>query len=527
MSADDNILKSFLYQIGAKIDEPSVNRAQAQLGKLEKGVLGLGAIIEGLALTLAAVTIKMADGFEKMYWSSQRTGSSVRNMKAFEYGVSQLGGTVEGAHGALESFAAFMRRTPAASTFIKTNFGVSDHDAQGNLKDQALYLQQILEVTGRMYQTGGAQRAKGLGLAAAIGVTDEDTLRAVINPDFIGMLVKYNDEVTKAGVNLDQTAKDSKAFMQQTRDLGAQLDLLKDKVFASLEGKLGDKLVQVTDYLKDHLPEISTDITNVAGAINNIADAITSVVAVVTHLATALDHLVPDWLKNLLSRIGPAGTIQDLLAGKYNNLLAKLPGAVDAGAAQAQRAATVSPGFQHQAAKLFNAWAPRGLRNNNPGNIRYGKFAQSQGASGQDADGFAVFPTLGAGVAASSALLSKYLAGGINTVSRVIARWAPPSENNTKAYTNYVSKRLGVGADQPLTAAQVQGIQSSIYAMEVGSDNWHRASQGLSGAPITIHNDTDIHVNGADDPHATAAAVASQQGRAYADQLRNTKGALQ
>jgi hypothetical protein len=44
--------------------------------------------------------------------------------------------------------------------------------------------------------------------------------------------------------------------------------------------------------------------------------------------------------------------------------------------------------------------------NNNPGNIKYGKFAKSQGATGKDKDGFAIFPDRNKGTAAMKSLLT-------------------------------------------------------------------------------------------------------------------------
>lgn len=76
----------------------------------------------------------------------------------------------------------------------------------------------------------------------------------------------------------------------------------------------------------------------------------------------------------------------------------------------------------------------------NPGNLR------PPGAS----TGFAKYSTPEAGLQALDGNLKAYGAKGINTVSQIITRWAPPSENNTAAYVAAVSRRLGVNPNQPL-----------------------------------------------------------------------------
>lgn len=93
---------------------------------------------------------------------------------------------------------------------------------------------------------------------------------------------------------------------------------------------------------------------------------------------------------------------------------------------------------------------PRGLRNNNPGNIEDGAFARSipgyQGSDGR----FAVYDSLDNGRAAHAALLGSYGRKGINTVEGVVNRWAPPSENNTGAYVKFVAEKMGVDPRAPL-----------------------------------------------------------------------------
>jgi hypothetical protein len=77
----------------------------------------------------------------------------------------------------------------------------------------------------------------------------------------------------------------------------------------------------------------------------------------------------------------------------------------------------------------------RAQRNNNPGNIEYGPFARSHGATGGDPR-FAIFPTPEAGFAALVGLLLKHYLG--MTVAQALSHWAPPVENNTAQYIRNV-----------------------------------------------------------------------------------------
>lgn len=90
----------------------------------------------------------------------------------------------------------------------------------------------------------------------------------------------------------------------------------------------------------------------------------------------------------------------------------------------------------------------RGLRNNNPGNIREGKgdstFWVGERASDDDPS-FEEFNTMQHGIRAAAVLFRNYQSTyGLDSIARLIGRWAPPSENDTAAYIAHVSARTGI-----------------------------------------------------------------------------------
>lgn len=124
--------------------------------------------------------------------------------------------------------------------------------------------------------------------------------------------------------------------------------------------------------------------------------------------------------------------------------------------------------------------APRGIRNNNPGNIEDGKFAQSQpGYAGSDGR-FAIFESPQAGSSAASNLIGAYGNKGINTISGIINRWAPAADNNnTSAYIAAVSKATGIPSDQPIDTSDPavrNKIASAIGQFENGAGGTSRGT---------------------------------------------------
>lgn len=84
----------------------------------------------------------------------------------------------------------------------------------------------------------------------------------------------------------------------------------------------------------------------------------------------------------------------------------------------------------------------RAWRNNNPGNIEAGSYANSQGAVGTDGR-FAVFPTFAHGRRAKERLIFEAGAYRNLSLADAIARYAPPSENNTAFYLAQVAAAVG------------------------------------------------------------------------------------
>ncbi len=114
----------------------------------------------------------------------------------------------------------------------------------------------------------------------------------------------------------------------------------------------------------------------------------------------------------------------------------------------------------------------RGERNGNPGNIKDGPWAQAQpGYIGSDGT-FAKFAP-GAGAAAQEKLLAQnYVAKGFDTPAKIINRYAPAGENSGASISNYigyVSRKLGIGANDQVSPAQVPALAQAMREFETGN----------------------------------------------------------
>lgn len=91
---------------------------------------------------------------------------------------------------------------------------------------------------------------------------------------------------------------------------------------------------------------------------------------------------------------------------------------------------------------------PRGLKNNNPGNIRINSdHFQGEIKPSQD-KAFKQFETMAYGYRALLKMLQSYKKNrDCDTIRKMISRWAPENENNTKAYYTYVANKVGTSPD--------------------------------------------------------------------------------
>ncbi len=125
---------------------------------------------------------------------------------------------------------------------------------------------------------------------------------------------------------------------------------------------------------------------------------------------------------------------------------------------------------------------PRGIRNNNPLNIRKSadKWQGQINANVNDNDNnsslkgesdFCQFYTMEYGWRAAFVILCKTYYGKykLRTIRDIVSRWAPAKENNTPAYIRHVSDYTGIGPDRDLGDPQTHPTNWLLtgYAMAV------------------------------------------------------------
>lgn len=125
-------------------------------------------------------------------------------------------------------------------------------------------------------------------------------------------------------------------------------------------------------------------------------------------------------------------------------------------------------------------FAPRGVRNRNPLNIRRSKtpwfgevdhidVVDTKGESGAARfydKSFCQFSDVKYGYRAAFKLIKKYIeVYECNTIRKIINRWAPPTENNTSNYVEHVCKWQCLDADAKITTSNHNGLVRLVFGM--------------------------------------------------------------
>lgn len=264
MSDNAETIKDFLISLGFDIDTAGASKFESVLKGVTTSVLKVGAVVEGAAASVLLFTTQIANGMDKVYWASQRTGASVEGIKSLGYAASQTGASAESAMSSLEGLASFMRSNPGAEGFLN-RLGVQTRDASGKMRDTASIFTGVGQKLNSMPFYRAKQYAQMLGI-------DENTLMAM-RRGMNGFTADYQSMLQKTGFNADKAAVQSNKFMTSMRGLTGLFGIMRDKIGSNLAGGLAGSLDSLRKRILDNFPKIEETLTKVIKGILWFADA--------------------------------------------------------------------------------------------------------------------------------------------------------------------------------------------------------------------------------------------------------------
>ena len=279
-------IKDFLVSLGFDVDESGQKKFESVIKGVTANVLKMGLAVEAGALTIVGFTTKIADGLDKLYFASQRTGASVAGIKALGYAASQTGTDAAAAQNSLESLAKFMRNSPGAEGFLN-RLGVKTKDSKGARLDTSAIFTGVGEKLKNMPYYKANQYAQMLGI-------DENTLMS-IRSGLTSFTADYQSMLSKTGFDAEKAAKQSNKFMTSMRGLTSLFGILRDKIGSNLAGGLSGSLETLRKRILDNFPLIEKTITNLIKGVLFLADIFSRMAYRVTQAAGS----IIDWWKRL------------------------------------------------------------------------------------------------------------------------------------------------------------------------------------------------------------------------------------
>ncbi|MCU4119293.1 hypothetical protein [Variovorax sp. N23] len=404
------------------------------------GAIGgpIGAFVGGAAVIVGATTA-VAVRMGQLGFGIQRTAKNlnVTTDHLQEYrGAAKLAGleteTMDSSMGALGTTLqdALAGRNLQAATLL-SQMGISIKKTKDGAVDTVQALRDISDVVSRVKDQNMARKISDmLGVGELLPMLREGTKQL---DDWIAQVRRAGGVMSTDLVDANKKQADS---WNQTK--------------AAIDGmgtSLGNLLAQYV-----HLDDFASGVSKIASSTKEWADKKTSTDKGGDKPSVVRSSMVG----GLLS--GPVGAGAGALFGLISKFGAKatpqgsrsFSGSITNADGTTVSDNSAGAGRGRAQVPAADASAPRGIRNNNPGNLNY---AGQAGASKEGGPGgrFAVFATPEAGITAAAKNLMAYQDKyGINTIEKIIKRWAPSTENDTSAYISTVSKQTGIKSDQPL-----------------------------------------------------------------------------
>ena len=276
-------LEQFVVALSAKIDKASFQHMGERLNKIKTDVFKLTAVFGGLTTAVLAVS----DHFARLGYEAQNAGSTIESMGKISYAIKQMGGHASNVKASLEHLFDFLHFHGAGATTFLNKLGVAVKKSNGQFRDTADIMTDLMGRLSVMYHKGGVNQAKAFMIAQRVGI-DENTFKAMINhPDMLKTQeAQYEDVYARLGMNPNEAGQQSQQLMRQVNRLMLAIEVLGQKIAISLVHAFGGKTL---DDFTNNLLAHGNDIAHV---IDNMAKMAVVASQSLSAMADHIDHMV-------------------------------------------------------------------------------------------------------------------------------------------------------------------------------------------------------------------------------------------
>lgn len=257
----NDTLRSFLVDLGFKVDESSWRKFNTSLEGASKQLLRIGQEVAAASAAIVAASVVVANRMEKLAYASQRTGVTVAGLKQIQYAASQVGLSAETAMGSIEGFAEALRMNPGKGALLK-NWGISTEDPKKAFEG-------LLQKLSTMAPYVAAKFAQMFGIAPEAVQPLLQNLRS-----FMEEQDAYLAKVRRFGLDPQKLAADSKAFNKQLRSLKADLGLMVDVIESRLLPIMTPLVEKFERWISSHADEFAKAVASAFERLANFLEKV-------------------------------------------------------------------------------------------------------------------------------------------------------------------------------------------------------------------------------------------------------------
>jgi hypothetical protein len=257
MATDREVIQEFLVSLGFKIDEAGMKKFDNTLSGTTKGFVGMAATVIAAGVAIDKFVMHFADGLEKLYYQSIRTGSTAQNLMSFGQAAAQVGLDADTLKQSVTGMQAAIENSGGGLQEVMRGLGVGDEIT--DTTERFLALNQAL---AKMWNTGDAvTKATAIQYAQMFGEGQEQFVQLALHIDEVTSayrrLQKENadvtPEMTKNARDLENAARDSaNAWSKVGRSIFSALEPLV-KGFYLRSKEILPKISQfITDSMNDN-----------------------------------------------------------------------------------------------------------------------------------------------------------------------------------------------------------------------------------------------------------------------------------
>lgn len=468
----------------AKDMEAAGKRAASFFGSIRTELLAL------VGVTLSVQGFKnfitgMTDNLQQLAVNSRSLDMSAKSLDGWQRAAEAAGSSAEKITGTLSGFQNVLTQIrtgggqdnplfAALSSFAGATGANFDYQ-NDNSED---VMRKIADNWGKLSKD--AQRRFG-----GMFNFDNQTQQALTN----GNLVTDADRFTKMSRATDDATRKAQEFNRRLAEMKQNFSAASQVLYEALipyVEKLIPLIEKVGIWITEHGPEIQKFFSDTSNEISQVVDAVGGWQ---NALELLLAFMAGKWALGMIAAISRVGVSAGGLGTKLASIgRGGLIGAVGFGAYEYADWVDKNSGPKKQLSenghyykdswvgKAIGWWdkvsstngadnkydaygtKPRGIRNNNPGNLN---FAGQAGATKEGGEGgrFAVFESMRDGIAALYKQIQLYFSRGVNTIESVVNKYAPADDNNNvQAYIKQLVGATGKQADEKLSGEDTETV---------------------------------------------------------------------